>query len=452
MRNKKIFTSKLQLFTLMSGITLTALLIWAIAYPPPPQDSIYRNIYINGIPVGGMTPEEAEAALMHEFQPGYDNMTFTFTTQGVEVAQRSFRDLGIRLDFSEPVQTASNFGSRRNLAQRISRLMGRPYHIIATPCLQFQTPRIEAAVQGVADKINSAPINASFVMDDGGIVVKPEVAGISVDAAHATQQLLQLLHNHTGGIIELPVLPIPPRFSTSHFQFPVSIIGAYTTPVSIEVDARVRNITKAVERVHNHVLYPGDVFSAGGLIGAHLPGSGYEAAVVLVRGEPAYDIGGGVCQVVTTIYNAVLKAELTVVQRHNHSARVSYAGFGFDATIAGDYLDFKFKNNTPHPMLIVSGLRGGELYVHIHGYDNRPANRTLQFSAQRVDVIPPEPYKEVVDASLAPGERVVTLESQLGYRYEVFKHVFVDGVEVEVVKVNTSSYRPLQGVISVGRE
>jgi len=68
-----------------------------------------------------------------------------------------------------------------------------------------------------------------------------------------------------------------------------------------------------------------------------------------------------------------------------------------------------------------------------------------------VDIIPPEPYKEVVDANLGPGERVITLESQMGYRFEVFKHIYVDGREVETVKVNTSSYRPLQGIISVGR-
>jgi len=435
----------------MSGITLAALLIWVIASPPIPQSTFYRNMYIQGVPVGGKTPEEAEAALMQHFQPGMDNVTITFTHHGLEVTERSFKDLGIRLDFSETIQSAMEHGRRHNSTQRISRWMGRPYLYADVPNIRFQTSRIESQVQGVADKLNISPTNATFVMEDGEIVVKPETPGLSVNVTHLMEQVMLLVNAHSWGIIELETIPIPPRFTTRDFQFTVSNIGAYTTAANTaNDDARMRNIRRAAERVHNQVLYPSDIFSAGGLIGAHLPNSGYEAAIVLVRGEPVEDIGGGVCQVVTTIYNAVLKAELTVVQRHNHSARVSYADFGFDATIAGDYFDLKFKNNTPHPVLIISGLRDGELYVHIHGHESRPANRTLQFSTQRVDVISPGPYKEVIDTTLSVGDKVVILESQLGYRYEVFKHVFVDGQEVEKVKVNTSSYKPLQGVVHVG--
>jgi len=234
-------------------------------------------------------------------------------------------------------------------------------------------------------------------------------------------------------------------------QFTISTLGTYSTPI-LDQDAgpRIRNVGRASDRIHNQMLYPGDVFSASALVGTHLPDSGYEAAVVLVRGEPVEDIGGGICQVVTTLYNAVLLAELTVVQRHNHSVRVSYVDYGFDATIAGDYYDFKFKNNTSYPILIVSRLERNTLTVSIHGNESRPPNRSLQFSSRRVDIIPPEPYKEVLDTTLAPGERVITLESQMGYRFEVFKHVFIDGQETEEVQINTSSYRPLQGVISIG--
>ena len=102
-------------------------------------------------------------------------------------------------------------------------------------------------------------------------------------------------------------------------------------------------------------------------------------------------------------------------------------------------------------MLITSHIHSNALHVAIHGNEQRPANRSIQFSSRRVDIIAPEPYKEVEDASLAPGERIITLESQMGYKYEVFKHVLIDGQEVEQVKVNTSSYRPLQGIISIGR-
>jgi len=123
---------------------------------------------------------------------------------------------------------------------------------------------------------------------------------------------------------------------------------------------------------------------------------------------------------------------------------------GFDATVAGDYYDLKFSNNTPYPILIISDMEGGNLRISIYGYETRPTNRNIRFSAKRVEVIRPEPYREVVDPTIPFGERYITLESQLGYHIELHKHIYVDGQEVEVVKINTSIYKPLQGVIAIG--
>jgi len=429
-----------------------ALLVVAIALnPPAPSDRFYTNMYIHGLAVGGLSASEAEAALMQQFQTGLDEREITFTYEGQEIARLSYRDLGIRLDFSAALEAARDYGDKRSLPARIVRIMGRPHKITTQPSLRFDQATINARLQSVIGKLQTQPTNAGFLYENGTINITPEAAGIAVNTEAATAELNRLLSSLSAGVIEMQTTPQKPRFTADDMRFTVTELGTFMTSVATGTeDPRVRNIQRASERIHNQMLYPGDVFSASALMGAHLPGSGYEAAIVLVRGEPVEDIGGGICQVVTTLYNAVLMSELTVVQRHNHSVRVSYAEYGFDATIAGDYYDLKFKNNTSHPILITSRLQGAALLVSIHGYETRPANRSIQFSSRRVDVIPPEPYKEVADASLAPGERVVTLESQMGYRFEVYKHVYVDGREVDHVRVNTSSYRPLQGVVSVG--
>jgi len=433
--------------------TSLALLLGAMAAnPPAATGSIYSNMYIHGLPVGGLTTEEAEAALMQHFQTGLDGETIFFTYGGETVAQRSYRELGIVLDFSDAIQAAREYSNRRNLPARVSRLLGRAHNITLQPILRYDQGRLAGHLESVANKIQAKPTNASFVYENGQITIKPEADGVAVDMESATRQFNDLVAALSGGTVELSTKSTQPRYVTADLQFDVTVLGTFSTRIEAGIhDPRVRNVSRAAERIHNQMLYPGDIFSASALMGTHLPGSGYESAIVLVRGEPMEDIGGGICQVVTTLYNAVLLAELTVVQRHNHSARVSYVDYGFDATIAGDYYDLKFKNNTSHPILVTSRLTTNALYVTIHGREERPQNRTLQFSGQRVDVIPPEPYKEVVDTSLAPGERVVTLESQMGYRYEVFKHIYIDGQEVEQVKINTSSYRPLQGVVSIGQ-
>jgi uncharacterized protein YabE (DUF348 family) len=100
-------------------------------------------------------------------------------------------------------------------------------------------------------------------------------------------------------------------------------------------------------------------------------------------------------------------------------------------------------------LLITSYVQNGHLYVKIHGNETRDANRIFIFEAIQ-QLIPPEPYREVVDPNIPRGERVVTLESQPGYRVELYKYVYINGTVVEQIKINTSVYKPMQGVIAIG--
>jgi len=348
MQRTKIPNKLLVVLAVTTG-ALALLLGALIANPPAPSAAIYSNMYIHGIPVGGLTSEEAEAALMEQFQPNFDDVTISFTHAGEVVAERTYRELGIKLDFSEAIQAARDYSNRRNLPSRVMRMLGRAHKITVPPTLNYDPNRLESQLTYIASNLQVPPTNARLVYEGGNVNIWPEADGQVADIAAASTQLAHLLAEFDGGEVEFTTSPIPPRYTTADMQFNVSLLGTYNTPVdTTNEDARLRNVRRAAHGIHNHVLHPGDVFSASELVGAHLPGINYEAAVVLVRGEPVEDIGGGICQVVTTLYNAVLLAELTVVQRHNHSARVSYADFGFDATIAGDYYDFKFRNTTPH--------------------------------------------------------------------------------------------------------
>jgi vancomycin resistance protein YoaR len=154
--------------------------------------------------------------------------------------------------------------------------------------------------------------------------------------------------------------------------------------------------------------------------------------------------------VATTLYNALLRAELTVVQRHNHSARVGYVDPGFDATLAGTWYDLKFKNSTNQPLLLTAEIRSGRLHINLHGFETRPTGRTIRFTGERTQLTDPAPCKEIIDTTLARGERVQVLEAVQGYTYEVYKHVYTNGIATDRVRVNTSTYKPLQGVVHVG--
>jgi len=389
---------------------------------------------------------------MEHFQPTLETQVIKYTLNNDSIAEFTFDELGARYNFDELVQTAINYSNRCGLLCRMGRLLGRPHKIESAATVTVAVDKLENVFATLSTKVDVAPQNAALALEGNEIIKKPDSVGRGIDFLLAAEATNNLIESGTGGTIELILQSLPPLYTTADLDFPVVVLGSFSTRYdgNADTDPRVYNLRLASERIHNQMLYPDEVFSAGAFIGAHLPNSGYKPAIVLVRGEPVEDIGGGVCQVVSTLYNAVLLAELAIVQRHNHSAPVSYVGYGFDATVAGDYFDLKFKNNTTRPLLITSQMQRGQLIISVHGYDARPPERSIRFSANRVEILAPEPYREIVDATLPRGERFVTLESQLGYHIELLKHVYMNGQEVEVIKINTSVYKPLQGVIAIG--
>ncbi|MCL2577991.1 MAG: VanW family protein [Defluviitaleaceae bacterium] len=427
------------------------MILWQAGDPPNEADRIYTNVYIHEVAVGGMNMAEANSALMERFQPGIDKRIVRYSVNGEVTREFIFADFGARFDFLPLIDAALTYSHSPSFSQRMTRVFRGTYEIIDSPIFIYSADLLEDVLKKLSAELDVPVKNAAFHEKDGEISVTEETSGkgIDVDAAAAeTQKVLQSLCD---GTVELQIVTIEPSYTTANFNFTPKILGAFETPCACPNDeARCRNIARAAERINNTVVYPGEVFSAGDLIAAHLPDSGYEPAVVLVQGQPTEDIGGGVCQVVTTLYNAVLRSELEVIQRHNHSARVSYVDIGYDATVAGNYYDLKFKNNTASPILVTSRVKNDILNVRIYGNETRQDGRTVRFEVRQVEVLPPEPYREVLDTSIPRGKFQIKMESQIGYHVELFKIISHNGTEVEEIKINTSIYKPLQGVIAIG--
>ena len=181
--------------------------------------------------------------------------------------------------------------------------------------------------------------------------------------------------------------------------------------------------------------------------------NGYELAHAYVGTEVVDSPGGGVCQVATTLYNAVLRAELEVIQRNCHSMRVTYVPISADSAIAGGVFDLKFRNNLDAPIYIESGWDGANLTFSIYGEEYRPANRKIEFESVQTGVInpPAEPiYTE--DKSLPPGTEMVVAQAVTGYTGELWKHVYIDGVLTESILINSSKYQNSPAKIAVNTD
>ena len=203
--------------------------------------------------------------------------------------------------------------------------------------------------------------------------------------------------------------------------------------------------------INNTVLYPGDVFSAYEKLTPFTVSNGYFEAGAYSNGKVIDSIGGGACQVTTTLYNAVLLSELEVVERQPHSMTISYVDLSRDSAIAGTWKDLKFKNDTKSPILIEAYTSGRTITFNIWGDETRDAkNRTIKFETVVLDE--KAPGKDVVtkDPTKPTTYTLTTQSAHTGYVAELYKIVYENGVEVSRTRVNKSVYNATPKYVTVG--
>ena len=177
--------------------------------------------------------------------------------------------------------------------------------------------------------------------------------------------------------------------------------------------------------------------------------NGYKTATAYENGRSVDSIGGGVCQISTTLYNASLYAELEIVQRQNHSMTVSYVKPSMDAAIAGTYKDLKIKNPYDTPIYIEGYTQGKTLTFTIYGKETRPSNRTLAFESETISTTP-SPTQEIQDPSLPAGKRVKVESGHTGLKSKLYKCVYVDGKLQDRTLLNSDTYNASKSVYRVG--
>ena len=193
------------------------------------------------------------------------------------------------------------------------------------------------------------------------------------------------------------------------------------------------------------ILMPGDVFSYNDSVGPRTYERGFKDATVYVGNSAEDGVGGGICQVSSTIYYAALRADLKIVERYAHSRMVTYVPLGEDATVAWGSKDFKFENNTDFPMKVVTSHKTNNLTVKLYGTQT-VANKTVKIETTQLSKTPFEVVYEV-DETLAPGTESVKSNGYTGYKTESYRVVYIDGQEVSRTFENKSTYKKYDKVI-----
>jgi vancomycin resistance protein YoaR len=225
------------------------------------------------------------------------------------------------------------------------------------------------------------------------------------------------------------------------------ITGYYTRLINSSA-ARTNNIRLSCAKINGKILNPGELFSFNQTVGPRTSAAGYQSAAIFSGNQVIQGIGGGICQTVSTIYNVVLEAGLSVVERHRHSLKVAYVAPGRDATVAWGSLDFKFKNSNNYPICLNTEVIGGKIIMRIFG--RKTTTNIVKLHPDIIETVTPGEDEVEIDDSLADGEKIIVRKPKNGVRVILYRDTYSeDNVLLDREKISEDYYKPVRGLFKV---
>lgn len=433
---------------LISGISYSILNRVVSKYP---ENTIVDNIYIGVTDVSGMTKKEAVAKL--EEQEANDRTQKVSVMIEGQTAEATLEEFGMEYDhIEENVEKAVNYGKKGSLwgrYQKIRKLSKEKLVIEEKLVLNNETGA--AILNERAVPLARHAQDATIARDATGFTITPEQEGETINIEETLSELEKHLNDgwdHKSFSMDASVIVEPPAVTTKDLESIQDELGTFSTDAG--GGERWKNLKTGVEKLNGQVLMPGEELSVHDVTAPYDEEHGYVPAGSYENGQVVDSFGGGICQVTTTLYNAVLYSELEVVKRYPHSMAVAYVKASRDAAIAGDTKDFVFKNNYDTPIYIFGEIdSANQMRFTIYGKETRAAGRTIEFESEVISSEEPgTTYK--TNSEKALGSMQTTGSAHTGKVAQLWKIVYQDGQEVSRDVINKSTYRKSDKVVEVG--
>lgn len=314
--------------------------------------------------------------------------------------------------------------------------------------LQIDPIALASSIAEAVPHLVSAPRDAGFAIRGTKVQVIGSKPGIGIDGAAIAPWVKRAGLDPARPSVEIELTSIHPEFSTEDAASLriVERIATFSTGFDPSNVPRVANIDRMADEIDGTILRPGETFSLNSATGPRTPENGYQEAQVIVDGELVPGIGGGVCQVATTLFNAAFGAGLEVTERINHSLHISKYPLGRDATVNYGHQDLKFRNDTPYGVLFEASVSSRGMTVSLY---SSPTGRVVDVqTSPRRNPKPPD-TKYIDDPGLPAGTEIVEEEGSAGFDVTVVRKVTAGG---QVLHEDTfvSKYRPWKRIIRRG--
>ena len=406
-----------------------------------------ENIEINGEDVSRMEVALARRILTEQQDAYFSSLQYEIRA-GEKKAHVSAAELGALWDLDDVLLKAlclTQYYPGANKARTFA------------PSLVVDERKLGEQAGHIAEALQVAPENAyaTYNAEKDRFDYTESAEGLQVDAARLADQLKIVLLAERSAAIEAYTTTIPPEYTIEEARADTQRIAEFSTSFRGSTYGkanRVFNIAKAAERINGITLAPGEEFDMNAILGPRNGENGWKEATGIRDAVYVQEYGGGVCQVSTTLYNAVLMADLTVTERTHHSWPLGYIGIGRDATISTGGPNFKFRNTQEVPITIGAHTDKKKKTVTVCIYGRPLADgETIRITSKKVETLPEPETEVIIDASLAPGVQQVVREPRQGSVAVTYKEYYdADGNFLRREQVTKDKYRSIKGIIHIG--
>lgn len=415
-------------------------------------DVIKNGVFADEIDLSGMNAQEATEAV-EAYVESLRGTQITLLAGGNTEVPVTAGEMGLAWGNPEIITEALGVGTRGNVIERYKMLKDLERENLVYP-IEF-TYDFQAVTDILTErcaKYDVAAEDATLVRENGAFRVVGGNTGYALDVEASFDKIYEVLTgewDHQACTIPLVVDVEQPRGSAEELARVKDVLGTYTTSFSSSNGNRSENVANGCRLINGTLLYPGDEFSTYEKVSPFSTDNGYYMAGSYLNGQVVDSLGGGICQVSTTLYNAVLLSELEVTERHNHSMIVSYVDPSADAAIAeSSGKDFKFVNNLDCPIYIEGYVENKKITFTIYGEEQRDPARKVRYESEVLEVINP-PADNIYADEGQPIGYIVKSSAHIGYKARLWKVVTENGQETRT-QVNSSSYKMVPRSATVG--
>lgn len=411
---------------------------------------IYPKIKIENIDVGGKTKEEAKKLLEKNISNVVQDKKID-----VKVKENSYSiklsSLNPTYDIEKVVNEAFNYGKNASFYEKyksIKNPVSKEYEMK----LKYDKDPIEKFILSIKEKVNKSPVDAKITKKGENFIVSKGAEGIELNEKKLKTDLISSIEKGQNAETNIEALTnaVKPKITEETLKKIDTKIASYSTNYGkISSSSRAHNIQLATKTINGTLLMPQDTFSFNGKLGKRTPEKGYQKAGVLIGNTAGTDYGGGICQVSTTMYNAILMSNINSVSRWHHTEPSHYGQIGLDATV--DYAsgtDYKFKNTLEYPIYIEGYTSNGIIGFNVYS-NSELTKREYKLRSETYETVQPKViYKN--DSTMEEGKTKVQTKGKVGYKVKSYRDTYENGKLIKNELISNDYYKVVNKVVLKG--